>query len=112
MERAEDHFERTSVQFSLSPCSKRPFSQERHPDQLRESTTPGFLYLISLDLQVVDIFINCQEFRWAGLCERKEAKSRVSETSRGHPVQASDSGSPTSILDGQDLEKGSGKEAS
>ena len=68
-------------------------------------------YLSSPGLPVVDIFIDCQEFPWAGLCEKKETKKRAAETSEGRPVQASASSSPTSILDGDDLEKGSRREA-
>jgi hypothetical protein len=50
-------------------------------------------YLISPDLQILDIFINCHRVLGAGLCGKKEAKNTVSETPRESPVEGSISNS-------------------
>lgn len=86
MGRAEDHFDRTTVWFSLPPWSEWPSSHKHFPDQLREIPAHRAPYLISLDWQV-DFFINCQHFLWVGLCEKKEAKNGAAVPSTGHPLQ-------------------------
>lgn len=84
---AEGPLQRTAEQLSVPGLNAHP-TKSVFPNPLRKTPAPTMPYLTS-HFQVLDIFINCQKFRGAGLYKSRKAKNTVVGTSTGLSGHAS-----------------------